>query len=334
MRFRTEIHPTPSSVKILPGDTLLTMGSCFADHIGQRLHEAKWSVLANPFGTIYHPLALHRLLSAATLGQWQERGEAEWVSQGGVWRHHALHSELAALSRDELAAQLAARVHQTHEWLWGSRFLVVTYGTAWVYRLLADPTIQVANCHKRPAALFEKECSQVSDIVEDFEKLYFQLPENLHIILTISPVRHWKDGPEANSLSKAILRVACQQIVQHHARVHYFPAFELLMDDLRDYRFYASDLLHPSQEAVDYIWEKLTAAWFAPESLAWLSEWNSLRAALRHRPQFGQDPAWPEFLERLLARLHEVRQANVQAEIAEVGARLAQFSGLNSQKLL
>ncbi len=182
-------------------------------------------------------------------------------------------------------------LHSRHAGLQESDWLIITYGTSWVYRHKDNGSI-VANCHKQPASWFMKELLNVDEIVSSFEQLMAALKvfnPDLKVILTISPVRYTKDTLEGNSVSKSVLRVACENILRAQPDVYYFPAFEIMMDDLRDYRFYKADMIHPSEVAEDYIWEKFAASWFDDQLLAFVSSWKQILQALQHRA-FHPDP--------------------------------------------
>jgi lysophospholipase L1-like esterase len=326
MQFRTEIHPLPSPHKISLQSPILLLGSCFAHEVGARLVQAKLPALVNPFGTIFNPLSLVQLLELALVGG--SLPEPSFGQRDGLHFHYALPATFA--TPDPLA--LRTRAHdvlgQVARWLHlpagQPRFVVLTLGTAWAYTL-RETSQTVANCHKMPAALFEKRLLSVEEIVQKMTGLMAQLPAEVQVVLTVSPVRHLKDTLPLNTVSKAVLRLACHQLESERAA--YFPAFELLTDDLRDYRFYAPDLLHPSPPAIDYIFDKFTATYLDQPAQAFVAKWAKLRAALAHRPLQPGTAAHQHFLRDLLGQLMAIREVDVSAEVAEVRQRLANVTG-------
>jgi hypothetical protein len=202
---------------------------------------------------------------------------------------------------------------------------MITYGTAWTYTR-KDTGEVVANCHKVPAHQFEKELCTQKRMLDSFGECYSKLKAfnpNLNIILTVSPVRHLKDTLELNSVSKSVLRLTCHTLTQQHADVHYFPAYEILLDDLRDYRFYKSDMIHPSADAEEYIWAKFCRQYVDDHTLAFLEKWKKIRSALQHKPLHVTSSAHQEFLQGLLAQLHELREVvSVDEEMESIKKQL------------
>ncbi len=314
--FRTELHPSPLPHKIRLTDSVLTIGSCFSETIGQQLARHKFNVLINPYGTVYNPLSIHRLVELSLKKQMPDEGG--YARRDDVYFHYDFHSRFSALSPNELKESLYDVIAFAHEFLQHTHWLMITYGTAWVYRLKSTNQI-VANCHKMPGPLFEKELLSQEKITESFDILYHQLKSYnsaLHILLTVSPVRHVRDTLELNSVSKSALRLACHTLCNTYPDVHYFPAYEILLDDLRDYRFYASDLIHPSEEAGRYIWQKFTEACMDDYTRNFITEWNSIFQALSHKPFLPGSNSHRKFLEETLRRLEKINGVvNVKDEI-------------------
>jgi hypothetical protein len=304
--FRTELTPAVLPRLIALHHPILTVGSCFADTIGQQLGASKFNVLSNPFGTVYNPLSIHLLLlHSATNTPPRDDG---YLQREDVALHFDFHSRFAALSRSALAQQITNVINTAHRFLHHARWLLITYGTAWIYRLKETHRL-VANCHKIPASIFTKELLTEKQILDSFDELHQTLSimnPHLQIILTVSPVRHLRDTLELNSVSKSVLRLACHTLSQQYANVHYFPAYELLLDDLRDYRFYHSDLLHPSAEAVQYIWDKFIQAAVDDSTRQFIQEWAAIRQALEHKPLVPNSRAHIQFVEATLNRLQKL----------------------------
>lgn len=323
--FRTELTIAPVAQQLPPSAQVLTLGSCFADSIGARLAADKVNVLANPFGTVFQPLAMGQLLRAA-LGEdvdWQQH----LVEARGRWQSYDLHGSQGAASPVELLHDIEQTVQRTGEFLSGADAVLLTLGTAWAYRLRETGEL-VSNCHQMPAELFEKELLTPDEIINALAETHAYLRRGnpkLRIVVTVSPVRHLKDTLPLNAVSKSVLRVACHYLSELLPDVSYFPAYELLTDDLRDYRFYAADMLHPSEVAQDYIWEKFARTYFDADFGRFRKEWAELRQALGHRPLNAAAPAHRQFLESTRERLARLgrQRVNVAAELREVDEQLA-----------
>jgi len=317
MQFRTELIISQAAEAITHKSRLLLVGSCFADEVGQRLTEYKFQALVNPFGTIFNPLSLFELLQSAFGGVPLRTAP---VTRDGIFFHYGLHSRYFAESAQAIEQLVQQQLQQTADFLQTSadKWLIITLGTAWIYEL-AESGIPVANCHKMPAQLFRKRLLSVEEIVKRFDSLQANLPTDCRIILTVSPVRHIKDTLPLNAVSKSVMRLAAHQICEQYTNVHYFPAYELLLDDLRDYRFYTTDMLHPSAQAVDYIFDKFATAYFREPTLQLMQRWQKIRQGLAHRPLQANSDAHRRFLEQLARELEEISQElEVSEEIAEL----------------
>ena len=323
--FRTELQIAPATGQLPRTARILTMGSCFADSIGARLALSKVETLANPFGTVFQPLALGRLLRAAA-GEdvdWQQH----LVEARGRWQSYDLHGSIGAETPVELLQLIQALVLSTGEFLRQADVVLLTLGTAWAYRLRETGEL-VSNCHKQPAELFERELLTPDDIINGLAETHAYLRRinpGLRFVLTVSPVRHLKDTLPLNAVSKSVLRLATHFVSELLPGVAYFPAFELLTDDLRDYRFYADDMLHPSAVAEDYIWDKFARTYFDADFGRFRKEWAAVRQALEHRPLYEGAPEQRQFLESTQARLEQLslRKVGVDAELNTVRTRLA-----------
>lgn len=321
--FRTELHPTPLPVKIRLTDSILTIGSCFSDTIGQQLNDHKLTTLINPFGTIYNPVSIHRLIELAADKRMPD--EAGYALRDDVHIHYDFHSKFDALSRQALESSIQNSINLAHQFLQDADWLMITYGTAWVYRLKSTGHV-VANCHKMPGSWFAKELLPQHLIITSFDTLYKKLKsknQQLRILLTVSPVRHVRDTLELNSVSKAALRLACYELSTRYTDVYYFPAYEILLDDLRDYRFYAPDLIHPSKEAEHYIWQKFTECCMDEHLRAFVQEWNFILQALAHRPYLPESKSHQRFVKETIRRLDKLKSlVNVEHEMATLMKQL------------
>lgn len=318
MQFRTELTPARAHFTIHHGQPILSMGSCFADLMGRRLQQNKFTCLVNPFGTVFNPLSLAKLLQSA-LNEKNNISSDLFASHSGSWFHHDFHSSLTAESREALEQKLAALSNQVRLFLRKTEVLILTLGTVVVYELKEKKEL-VSNCHKQASDLFHKRLLTLDEINTSLEDLLRTLTgknPDLKVILTVSPVRHTKDGLSLNFLSKSLLRVLCYQMEEKYPNAMYFPAYELLMDDLRDYRFYQADMIHPNEMAVQYIWEKFAGTFFDEPTLSILSHWEKIRKALQHRAFQPGSASHLDFLKQLLGKVKTFeRYFDVKDEIA------------------
>jgi len=323
--FRTELPIAPASALLPRTARVLTVGSCFADSIGARLTHNKVNALVNPFGTVFQPLALGRLLRAAA-GEdvdWQQH----LVEARGRWQSYDLHGSIGADSPVALLQAIQELVRRTGEFLRTADVVLLTLGTAWAHRLRETGEL-VSNCHKQPADLFVRELLTPDDIINGLAETHAYLRRinpALRFVLTVSPVRHLRDTLPLNAVSKSVLRVATHFVSELLPDVAYFPAYELLLDDLRDYRFYAADMLHLSEVAEDYIWDKFVRTYFNADFGRFRQEWAGVRQALAHRPLHDGAPEHREFLVGTLDKLEQLglRKVDVEGELREVRTRLA-----------
>src|SRR5690554_761124 len=284
--FRTSIvcTPAPDAERLGVHSGVLFMGSCFAGNVGQRMEEACFKVLVNPHGVLFNPFSVAAALEAFLENR--QVGLGDLVERDGLWHSFQHHGSFSGPDAGKVVQDINAATLKGHSFLKEARCLVVTFGTAWVYAL-GEAHQVVANCHKFPARDFQRYRLSAQAVVERWQRLLVALRQenpDLQVIFTVSPVRHWKDGAHGNQLSKAVLLLAVEELVEQDGRNAYFPAYELMMDELRDYRFYADDMLHPSAQAVDFIWDRFSGAWLNEEALAFYRELQKLLTELRHRP--------------------------------------------------
>jgi hypothetical protein len=321
--FRTEITIPASSYTLALDHRILTTGSCFSDEIGRKLGENKFTVSTNPFGTAYNPVSIHKTLRYTLHNQ--ALSPHTFVHTHGLHCNYDFHSRFSSLEKPPLEKQLQETIGATHYFLKDTHWLLITYGTAWVYER-KDTGEVVSNCHKVPATHFDKLLLSQKRILEDFQTLNQELLRfnpGLQIMLTVSPVRHIKDTLTLNSVSKSVLRLACHTLAEIHSHVHYFPSYEIMTDDLRDYRFYNADLIHPNDQAIEYIWQKFSETYFTPQTKATLRQWQSIRQALQHKPFHPQSAGHQHFLKETLSKLKSIQQQiNVEEEIKLVESQI------------
>ncbi len=295
MEFRTKVDVTPFGFGVNHRSQILSVGSCFAENIGKKLEYFRFKSDVNPCGIVYNPLSVSHTLQLLLEGRLFRtedliRHEGKWVS---LYHHGSFSAEDSGLCLKNINTRLglsAALLPKTD-------VLLLTFGTSWVYRYRENGII-AANCHKLPAAKFERFRLTVEEIVQEYQELIPRLQAHcpgVKIIFTVSPVRHWKDGAHGNQLSKAVLLLAVEELVREFGSVYYFPSYELVLDELRDYRFYAADMLHPSPQAVDYIWEKFGEAFFSADTFALMKRIDKVNRGLLHRPFSPESEAYRRF---------------------------------------
>lgn len=309
MKFRTEIEPAPLSVRIGYDNRILTLGSCFAAHIAGRLAAAKFHVVENPSGILFNPLSIAAAIRSYASPTPVTREELGF--DGEMWYHYGFHGDFSAPTADEALRRMNAARQAGAEALRTADRVILTFGTAWVYERQGEV---VANCHRRPAAEFARRRLSVDEIADAISELAEGPLAGRSILLTVSPVRHTGDGLAGNAVSKAALRLAAEELTQRFRRIEYFPAYEILTDDLRDYRFYADDLVHPAPQAVEYIWERFTEAALTDEARRLLPEAEAIAAAAAHRPRDPRSAAHRAFCLAQLERIAALHGPDFRAE--------------------
>ncbi len=302
--FRTVLPDIDFPKDINPMHKLLCMGSCFAENIGNRLKDAKFQVNINPFGILFNPISIADSLDFLLQKKYFET--VDIFEHEGIWQSFMHHSRFGALDADIALANINEALRIARADLQSADWLIVTLGTANVFVDKQTDKV-VANCHKLPANRFERKQLQLPEIEQSlhatFERLQTQYP-NLKILLTVSPIRHIKDGLIENQRSKARLILAAESLTNTMANIFYFPAYELLMDDLRDYRFYEKDMIHPNEQAVDYIWDYFNNNLFSETTKTLLSEIEGLRSAATHRPFQVDSAAYQHFAKATLDKIN------------------------------
>lgn len=323
MEFRTSLLPTNQTSSIKLGDSFITIGSCFANSIDQKLRKNKFHSLNNPLGILFDPASIARVLTYAMDGTRPE--EKSYYSINNLIVNLEAHSDMNGKTINEVAQSIDSKLSILGNELKKANWLILTFGTSWMYTH-KKRELSVANCHKIPQKEFTKSLlpNEVTKQVYDelIEKLQVFNPE-LQIIVTVSPVRHLKDTLPLNNLSKSHLLILSHHLADKYQQVQYYPSYELVMDDLRDYRFYKSDMLHPTDQTIDYVWEHFTQNYFTKKALDFLKEWNSIRKALQHRPFNPDSQQHQKFVKSTLDRLKKINSIiDVKAEIAEVQSQL------------
>ena len=282
--FRTELNIPRSKFQITHQDEILLIGSCFSQNIGLLLQEHKFVSNQNPYGTIFHPVAMAKILELCICQTLVTKDE--FVHAQGVYLHPNFHSNLGDTSLENAVSKTNEVIQTIHEYLKNVKYIFITFGTSIGYRLKSNNEI-VANCHKLPANLFIRESVTLENnlfaLIQTFELLK-NCNSNAKIILTVSPVRHIKDGIIENSKSKATLLSMSHALTEMYQNVSYFPAYEWMIDDLRDYRFYSKDMIHPNEQAIEYIWEKFSNHFFDQTTKDINIKIERINKAINHKP--------------------------------------------------
>lgn len=299
MVFSTEVNIPEFPCKIDYTKGIVFIGSCFSDNIGQKLVDLKFATDVNPFGVLYNPVSiansLRYLISRRNFDQ------SDLFQDQGVWNSFSHHSSFSDVDPEKALKRINGQIERSHQFLKNADFLMITFGTAWAYKLNGSEQI-VSNCHKVPASGFSRIKLGVTEIVENYRLLLEELwvfNSKLKIIFTVSPIRHWKDGAVENQVSKATLILAIDELRRMFADqpFSYFPAYELVMDELRDYRFYAADMLHLSDVAVNYIFERFQAVLVSKEAVQVSTRVAKIKKAMNHRPFKTNSSEYKRFVE-------------------------------------
>ena len=285
MKLSTRIEIKPFKNQINYNSKVMLLGSCFATNIGDKFDYYKFQSSTNPFGIIFNPISLDRIIER-TINKEYFTKEAIFF-HNEQWHSFEVHSEMSSIDSEQFILNLNSIINATNQFLENASHVIITLGTAWVYRL-KDTNQVVANCHKVAQNQFSKALLSIIEIEESLHKIIKSIHDfnpNCNVIFTVSPVRHLKDGFIENQQSKAHLISALHQIIeQYDDFVTYFPSYEILLDELRDYRFYAEDMLHPNQLAVNYIWERFCEATISKENQSIMNEVSQIQKAKAHRP--------------------------------------------------
>lgn len=297
MKLHTPVNIRSCPYPIAYGEKLLTVGSCFSENVGNKLVNAKFDTLINPLGTLFQPLAIESLFSLAQAPR--PFTADDFVCQNGIWHCWHSHSALSHPSREVVEAQLETQISRTRKRVSEASHLFITFGTAWVYTHLPTQTV-VANCHKIPQKEFDKSLLSIDQIHQSLQhtlRSIKQLNPHIQLVFSLSPVRHLKDGFIENQRSKSHLISALHMFLDENKneKLFYFPAYELMMDEMRDYRFYDTDLVHPNSLAIELLWERFKNCFFETKTLSILQKVEGLQKDLQHRPFYETSEAYKAF---------------------------------------
>lgn len=309
MKLTTHVEISKHLPPIAHEANILLLGSCFAENIGQHLLRAKFACDVNPFGILYNPLSVTEALRRIITGT--AYAAADLFQDKGYYHSYMHHGSFSTNSEDETLMRINTRLQEAHAALPKLNHLLITFGTSWVYTLRETGKI-VSNCHKQPAFTFERRRLGVDEIVGCYKKLIEQLREqapHCKVLFTVSPIRHVKDGLHENQLSKATLLLAIDELCRcYPEQACYFPSYEIVLDELRDYRFYADDMLHPSSLAIDYIWQRFGEACFTKQTKSVIKACEEIAKALAHRPFNEESDAHKRFLEQIVLKIKQLKE--------------------------
>lgn len=299
MNLQTKIPLRKESKNLIEYNSkILLLGSCFSENIGDKLNYYKFQTSVNPFGIFFHPKAIEHFVLKVT--QKTEFTFEDLIFQNERWHCFDAHSNLSNSDKKEILNNLNSTIITTNNYLQKTSHIIITLGTSWVYKFIKTEQI-VANCHKIPQNRFKKELLSVNEIYKSLENIILLLKsinKDLHIVFTVSPIRHLKDGFIENTRSKAHLISGIHQALEHK-NTSYFPSYEIMMDELRDYRFYSEDMIHPNKTAINYIWEQFVACWFSEESKNTMQEIETIQKGISHRPFNKSSNQHEQFLKNL-----------------------------------
>ena len=308
MQFTTKIPVQKSTFPIDYDSKVMLLGSCFAENMGKKFDYFKFQATTNPFGIIFNAVSLEKLIRRAVENR--TFTENDIFFHNDLWHCYEVHSELSNSDKDAFLESLNDIIRSTNKQLNDSTHIIITLGTSWVYRNIESNEI-VANCHKIPQKQFTKELLSIHQTEESLQSiisLIHSVNPNCNFIFTVSPVRHIKDGFAENTLSKAHLIAAIHKTITNHpSPITYFPAYEIMMDELRDYRFYAEDMLHPSQTAIDYIWIQFFENYISESVFGLMKEICSIQKGLQHRPFNPNTESHQKFLNQLDLKIKAIK---------------------------
>jgi len=312
MQFRTQIPISKTNNPIDYNSKVISLGSCFAENMAEKFDYFKFQNSTNPFGIIFNPVSIEKIMSRIVKEEFYTEKDVFFYNER--WHSYEVHSDLSNADRQELLETLNKAISENYKYLKEATHIIITYGTSWIYRNIESDEI-VANCHKVPQKQFSKELLPVEVIQKSIQNtidLIQVLNPNINFIFTVSPVRHIKDGFAENQLSKSHLFAAVHEVLKTHnsqlITYNYFPSYEIMMDELRDYRFYAEDMLHPNQVAIDYIWHKFSENYISEESISTMQEVSEIQKSLRHRSFNPESEQHQKFLAKLQQKISSIQE--------------------------
>lgn len=317
--FRTEISIPEYKEKIEVASKITFIGSCFATNIGSLASENRLHTLVNPHGVLYNPISISNSIKNIIRNEKINLDTLHYNNE--QWQSFQHHGKFNSVIKEEVVNKINQETEIAHKFLRKSHFLIITFGTSYVYKHKELKEI-VSNCHRFPSSDFERYRLDIIDIVQEYLELLDELNffnPKLNVIFSVSPIRHTKDTLHGNQLSKSVLLLAIEHILKGRTNVSYFPSYEIMLDDLRDYRFYDNSMIQPSDIAREYIWHKFVLTYFSENSVRYLKEINKIVSAINHKPRNKKSESYYKFLtntERLVRKMQlEYEGANLDKDL-------------------
>lgn len=316
MKFRTEVAIKPTTEhKIALDDKVFSIGSCFATEIATLLNDGQLQILNNPFGTIFNPYSISNAMERLCNSRFYS--EESIVAYHNQYISLDHHTSFDTETLYDTLNKINTEIERGHSYLKDTKWVIITYGTAFIYEFLPQNRL-IANCHKLPSKFFTKRLLTHTELLNSIRETIRSVKEigkaNVQILFSVSPVRHTKDGTQENMLSKAKLITAIHEAIVQDVDCHYLPIYEVMMDDLRDYRFYKEDMIHPTDQAIKYIFEKFRMAYFTSETNTFIDENLKIKQALAHRPLDKNSETYRIFLKKIEERI-KIQQNKVKHKI-------------------
>jgi hypothetical protein len=328
MKFRTPIEIPESRFKLNHSTPALMLGSCFIENIGDKLHYYKFPFMTNPFGVLYNPFSIKNAIEIIS-GK-QNINEQIIHEYNERWFSFYHDTSFSSRYKEELMQHINKTNQEAANYLKKASFLIITFGTSWVFRHVEKDMI-VANCHKLPSKFFKRELLSPEEIINDYISLIeeiHKLNPDIDITFTVSPIRHWRDGAVENQLSKATLIYSIHKIIEHFPEIEYFPSYEIVMDELRDYRFYAEDMIHLNKTAIDYIWERFSESYISKSAQSLMNEVEKIQKAKHHRPF---NPASPEYQKLIDKQIENINQLSKKHHSIDLSDEMDYFKSQQKQ---
>lgn len=310
MEFKTTVPTHKGLFELSHASRVLLAGSCFSHEIGQRLNTAGFQTCINPFGTLFNPASIATSLNHIVRNK--KFTSADFFERSGLWHAYKLHSSFSAPHLDDAITSINQTIESAQQFFLRADILIITLGSAWVYELKEDNNI-VANCHKMPQQLFTKRKLGVNEIIADYTLLIDHLKianPDLQVIFTISPVKHLKDGFVENNWSKSTLNIAIHEIIRRFDFCDYYPAYEIVTDDLRDYRFYKADMVHPNETAVEYVYGHFLQSYCTPQTIELAKEFTQLSRSAGHKTFNTASTEYAKFISDFRQRAERLVHVN------------------------
>lgn len=307
MEFRKITNIPKTDLKINHQSEILLFGSCFAEHIGNMLLENKFRVNVNPFGILYNPASIEQAINI--LLDEKDFSESDIFESHGIFHTFFHHSRFSGTNKEIFIDEINSQRKQASSDIKVADILLITFGTSYIFKYKETGAV-VANCHKLPASAFEHVRLDINETVCLWNKLILKIRKinpSVKLLFTVSPVRHLKNGAHNNQLSKAILLLIIENLINEHESIYYFPSYEIMLDELRDYRFYAEDMIHPNNISINYIWEKFSKTYFSEETLIINTQWKKILKAISHRPFNEHTDEYKQFLRQTLLKINDLR---------------------------